>query len=95
MAKGFNGEILHFNATRMRATGSGNLQQTLFSLDDVRSNILNNITLAATTNREPITLANFTEQRAYLEVKTSNINEYFVISKIVIFVKPVATGYPQ
>lgn len=91
----FIGELLHFHSIRMRVNGSGLLQMSLFSLDDLNTNSLVNLTLAATTNREPVTLSNFTEQRAYLQLRTTGINEYFVVSKIVIFVKPVATGYPQ
>lgn len=51
--------------------------------------------MSALTNREPTVLANFIDQRAQLEGKTTLINETFNISKITIFVKPVATGYPQ
>lgn len=91
----FIGNILHCNAVRLRATGSGNLQLTLWSLDDVNSDILPNITLSATTNKEPVSLANFREQRIYLEGKVTLINERFNISRIIIFVKPTASGYPQ
>src|SRR6266446_9251902 len=91
----FDGELLHFNATRMRVVGSGSLQMSLFSLDDIRSNVLVSLTLSATTNREPTNLANFVEQRAYLQLKTTSINEFFIVSKIILFVKPIATSYPQ
>lgn len=93
MAKG-TGDIIHAVATRIRVVGSGNLQLYLRSLDNVRNVQLANITMASTTNKEPITLANFKEQRIQLELKTTLIDETFTISKIVIFVKPVAEGYP-
>jgi len=89
------GELLHFGFTRLRVTGSGTLRQTLYSLDDVRSSVLPTLTMSATTNREPLTLCNFIEQRAALEIKTTAIDETFRIDKIIIFVRVVATGYPQ
>ncbi len=51
--------------------------------------------MVAATNKEPTVLANFIDQYGQLEIKTTNINETFEVSKIVIFVKPVSTGYPQ
>lgn len=91
----FVGELIHFNATRLRVTGAGSLQLFLRSLDDVNNTQLASIVMSALTNREPTVLANFIDQRAQLEGKTTLINETFNISKITIFVKPVATGYPQ
>jgi hypothetical protein len=92
--QGFNGEILHFNAIRLRVTGSGNLQLTMKSLDDVNTLALANTVMAATTNIEPTTLTNFIDQRGCLEGTTTLINETFNISKIVIFIRPIASGYP-
>jgi hypothetical protein len=89
------GEILHFNAIRYRVTGSGVLRSFLTSLDDVSSSTLPTITMASPSKIEPTILANFIEQRAKLELGTTAIDEVFVISKIVIFVRPIASGYPQ
>lgn len=91
----FNGEILHFNAVRMRATGVGNLLQTMSSLDGVNTFAMIPFVLVPTTNREPVTLSNFNDQRGQFIIETEDIDEYFIISKIVIYVKPIATGYPQ
>ena len=88
------GEILHAGAVRCRVTGSGNLQSFLRSLDDVRNVQLDNITMATTANIEPTILSNFREQRIQLEMRTTEIDEVFNISRIIIFVKPVSTGYP-
>jgi hypothetical protein len=88
------GLINHYGAVRIRAVGSGNLQMTLFSLDDINSSLLIAFPLSATTNKEPTRLANFTEQRAALEIKVTEINEWFRIDRIVIFSKPVASSFP-
>ena len=91
----FAGELIHFNAVRMRVVGSGSLQLTLRSLDNVNSTQLSSITLSSVTNREPTVLASFVEQRAQLEIKTNSIDENFTLDKIVIFIRPIASGYPQ
>lgn len=96
MAKSsFVGELLHFHVVRMRVNGSGDLQLFLRSLDDVHNVQLTDIPMATLTNREPTVLANFIDQRGQLELKTTLINEVFTISKIIIFIRPVSTGYPQ
>ena len=96
MAKNnFSGELLHFNAVRLRVTGSGNLNSSLNSLDDVNVSDLEVIPMVALTNREPTILANYIDQMGCFRFGTTEIGETFVISKIVIFIKPFATGYPQ
>lgn len=93
---GFNGELVHLGVVRMRAIGSGNLLTDAHSLDDAsNSSVLPDIPLLAATNREPTILANFIDQRIQLEIRTTEIDEWFEISKIVMFVRPIATGYPQ
>lgn len=90
------GELLtHVNGIRLRATGVGSLKSTLYSYQQVRSNLLSDLTLAITTDTQPTKLANFKSQRIQLELRTVNINEYFEISKIIILAKQVGTSYPQ
>ncbi len=87
--------INHFGAVRLRVNGVGNLQLSLLSFDEVQSNVLVPIPLQTTTATEPNRLSNFTQQRAKLLIKTTNINETFQISKIIVFVKPVAKSWPE
>lgn len=91
----FTGESIHFTGTRIRLNGSGTLQMTLRSLDDVDVYSMPDTTMAATSATQPFTLANFISQRACLQGEVTEINEWFVISKISIFIRPVATGLPQ
>lgn len=91
----FTGEILHFNAIRTRVTGSGSLQLFLRSLDNTSSVQLTSISMSAATNREPTVLANFIDQRAQLEVRTTAIDEKFSISRIILYVRPLASEYPR
>ena len=86
--------ICHCTAIRLRATGTGNLQASLRSLDDVRTSALTQIPLAAANRVLPIRLANFEEQYMQLELATTVIDEVVTINKIAIFLKPVANEYP-
>lgn len=90
----FTGEIIHFTAIRLRLNGNGNLQPSLKSLDEINTQNLVVMSMTSTTNKEPTRLANYIDQRGFLELKTTLINEWFVISKITIFVKPLFTSYP-
>lgn len=86
--------ISHFAAIRVRANGTGNLQMTVYSLDDVRSKTLVPFVMQTTTRIVPTRLVNFMEQRAAFELKTTEMDEVFRINRIVIFMKEVFTSYP-
>lgn len=91
----FEGQIFHFNAVRLRVTGTGNLDMELQSLDEIYINTLVPLAMTNLTNREPTQLANFNQQRALLRLSTDELDERFVISRIIIYIKPVATSFPQ
>jgi phosphoenolpyruvate carboxylase len=91
---GFFGQTLHCVGARIRVTGNGNLVSTLYSLDDVRSQGLQDIVMASPNRIEPTILANFQEQRMKIRLETTVIDEIFNISRIVLFIKPVAESYP-
>lgn len=91
----FVGEILHFNAARLRMTGSGNLITTYQGLNNLERFWPVPMPIPNAASREPVRLANFNNQRAQFVFRTIEINEVFNISKITIFIKPVASEYPQ
>lgn len=93
--KSSQGDILHFAAARLRVTGSGTLKLSLHSLDDIKVVTMSSVIMASATNIEPLKLTNYTNQRGQLVGTTTGINEVFNISKIVIFVKTLYSGYPQ
>ncbi len=97
MAKKSSSEevINHFGAVRLRVNGSASLRMILYSLDEIRSAVLVPLPMKVQTNVEPTRLSNLTEQRAKLQITTTGLGEYFIISKIIIFVKPVAKSYPN
>lgn len=95
ISEGSSGEqISHFAAIRVRVTGTGNLLMSVYSLDDVRSKTLVPFVMASASRIIPTRLVNFTEQRASFELKTTVIDEYMRVNRIVIFQKEVFTSYP-
>lgn len=87
--------ITHFGSIRIRVIGGGNLLQRLVSLDDIYQNILTPLPMVAATNRFSSTLSNFNEQKARLELKTEVIDDWFEIGTIMIYIRPIYTGFPQ
>jgi len=87
--------VNHYGLIRLRVKGSGNLRLTLYSFDKLQSNILNPLVMNDLTSIEPTLLSNFTQQRAKLQITTTNSGEVFQISKVIIFIKPVAKSYPM
>lgn len=94
--QGSGGEqIHHFSHFRLRVTGSGNLQFSVYSLDNIKTKTLANLAMSPTNSREPTKLVNFVTQRMALKFGTSVINEYFRINRIIIYARPIATEYPH
>jgi hypothetical protein len=87
--------INHYGAVRLRVNGSAQLQMSLFSLDEEFQKVLLPVSITAINNVEPNRICNFTQQRAKLMIRTVNFGEYFKISKIIVYVKPVAKSYPE
>ncbi len=87
--------LYHCVSVRYRVTGTGTFHSSLFSLDDVNTQPLTDITLSQTTERYPNLISNFIEQRMNLEFYVDAIDEQFILRQIQFYIKPVATGYPQ
>lgn len=87
--------INHCASVQLRVTGSGNLDLRLLSLDEERVKNLPSIVMVASTSKLPVSITNFTTPGMKLEIKTDEIDEVFIIGKIILFIKPVATSYPQ
>lgn len=87
--------ITHYGAVRYRIVGLGNLITTLYSLQEVESQTLANINMTPTNDRMPTLLANFQKEQIFLKGQTTEINEYFRINRIIVYTKPIWSGYPQ
>lgn len=89
------GEFEHHTVgIRMRVTGTGNLKLALTDYSNIQTQNLVPLPMVLNTRFEPTRLANFQSQRTRLVGTTTEINEVFEISRILIFAKPVAIEYP-
>lgn len=89
------GYVNHLAGVRYRVTGSGNLKTTVYSLSESRNRTMADVVMDSVTPNLPFVLTNFNSQGMQIEFRISEINETFTISKIVPYIKPVATGNPQ
>lgn len=87
--------IWHIAGVRLRLTGSGNLKMTLRTLDNTRQFTMLPLPMNPTTDKEPTRLGNIRSQRTQVEFKVTEIDEYFRISKMVVFAKPSGTSLPS
>lgn len=95
MAKGTGTDYEHHVVgVRLRVTGQGNLQSRCVGMDDIVVDTCANIAMTTTARLEPTVLNNIQSQRIRYEFFTTEVNEWFVIRRIIIFAKPVATEYP-
>lgn len=92
---GSSGEnINHYTGVRMRVVGSGSLEMTLRSQDNVRTVSLVPFTMAAIARISPFRLVNFVEQRVQLKIETLLIDEIFRINRIILYAKTLWTEEP-
>lgn len=88
-------QISHFTGVRMRCVGDGLLNMTMYTLDSLDPVELVPFTLVEETFIEPFRLMNYKHQRVYLEIATNDeINDFFRVSRIVLFGKQLWTEYP-
>lgn len=87
--------INHYGSVKLRVTGSGNLKLKMYSLDDLVTQDLTPVAMTTSTSRQPVVLSNFMQERMSFEIKTTEIDEHFQIGRIVIYVKPTFSSYPQ
>ena len=94
-AGSYGENIQHLSHVRLRITGSGIYKQTVYSLDDVSQTAIPDLPMNSVNGIEPTRLANFVSQRISLEGKTTEINEYFRINRIILFTKEYGSEFPM
>lgn len=85
----------HIVGVRGRILGEGDM---LFSLEDysaIQTSNLTALTMSTATRFEPTVLSNFQSQRTRLIGTVAEIDEWFDVSRLVIWIKPVAIEYPM
>lgn len=84
--------INHFNGVRLRVIGAGDLQVTAWTLQEASSEVLLPYPMQASTKIQPTLLMNTSAHRVSLEIKTTEINEWFNIGRLILFSKPLYTS---
>jgi len=88
--------LTHCNSIKLRVTGTGNIKTALFDLGEIKFRYLADKAMNENVTGKSITvLANLTSEMIQVEIRTTEIDEVFVLSKLIPYVKPSATGYPQ
>lgn len=98
MAKGVGGQgefEHHIVGVRARILGQGNMLYSLEDYSAIQTQNLTPLAMSTATRIEPLVLSNFQSQRTRLIGKTEVLDEWFEISRIIIWAKPVAIEYPQ
>lgn len=86
-------DILNFGGYKTRVIGSGNLDAVLYDLNSLSNQPLATLPVSSTNEDEPTRLANFNTQRAMLRLSTNQINEWFDITRIILYIKPLWMSY--
>jgi hypothetical protein len=85
---------LHFGAIRLRLTGVGNLVPYFIGLDNTIVSPLTAIPMSYVSGKEPTRLANAKGQRMRLKLTTTQVDEFFQINRLVVFVKELWQDIP-
>jgi hypothetical protein len=90
--------ISHFNGVRPRVIGEGSLLVAAYAPGGDNTDILIETvmpyTMAASTEKQPTLLMNVKQQRISLEIKVTEINEWFQINRMNVFYRQLFTSFP-
>lgn len=85
-----NESVNHYGGVRLRIlNGVGNLIPTLYTMDKLQKQQLASMSLSASSAIEPFRLSNFNQQRIILRLETTQLNESFEITRILVYYKPL------
>ena len=94
-SEGSGGEnVQHISHVRVRAIGQGQIFLSVASLDYIKQKTLVPIVLQSVNRKTSDRLVNFVEQRASFTFHTPELNTYFRISRIIVYMKEIYTSHP-
>lgn len=86
--------IHHYGGIGLRIKGVGTLGVRLYGEDNIDTQILPNLVLAATPGKEYIRLANFQSEKASLKISLNEANGYFKLDKMGLYANVVFYSRP-
>ena len=87
--------INHLGLVRGTFSGEGNLKVTAYSYQQKAFYESADIVLEEDTDKLVETLSNFKKQRMQVEFAVEEMDEYFSFGDVIVFIKPVESGYPR
>lgn len=81
------GWINHFGWIKMRVTGSGTLNLTLYGEDFTNPTVAPAITMAASPGLEPDSLINFINEKMAVKFGVTSIDEYYRVNRLEVWAK--------
>lgn len=84
-----------YNGVRVRATGAGSLEITLYGPDDVRYETLPLVTLSALPGKELFRKSTFTAEKVSVKLRVDSANEWFHMTSITILSELLWQEYLQ
>jgi len=100
MPKDLQGDLVsHLNPIRVRIKGEGNLVTTVFNTGEDAaeevSAMLADAVLSPITSRSVNVLANFYGEKIFIDIRTTELDEWFSVSNMWAYVKQSTASYPQ
>src|SRR5688500_11614510 len=87
--------VNHLGLVRGEFSGEGSLLVTSFSLYQSAFKESAPVTLEEAPDKFAETLSNFKKQLMQVEFAVDEVDEWFNVSTIIVFIKPVESGYPR
>lgn len=87
--------VIHVGAVRVRGYGNGTVNLRLIGLGNIEEQELASAILDDFTHRPFTILANFIQTRAQVELKTTELGDLMIVSRIIVYTKPIWTSFPQ
>lgn len=87
--------INHFNAVRLRVTGSGLLKVKILSLDGASFQSATPVTLQPMTDRLITQLLNFRASHAQVELRVEDLDANFTLQGLIVYYRPLEVEYPR
>ena len=79
---------IHIGLVRLRVIGGGNLDMEAFGYNDIESKTFLPIALASTRKNQRDRLTTFVSQGSKIKVSMNEIDEWFSINDMTVFIRP-------
>lgn len=87
--------INHLGLVRLRIQGEGELEIRVMSLNSASGQQLVDLTLEEGPEFIPTVLANYSRQMMCLDIRVTEIDEWFTVTSITPFISVTAKSLPQ